>query len=383
VAAQREAARPSVELLRAGQFEPALDAAQKVIAHDGDNAQARAVAALTRFLAAAHRARGDVMTLGAQVMAGSINDEYFRFSLERLRGELTKVEADLAVASAHPEFELELCLACWEHDWNGNGEVDNRDRRLLEIEIDTDGHDLPEGDARRRPTFHFDVGDLFWARAMVDFQRALVEVLLAYRWDEAARLPTVVLFHRSNDAPASLHLPLRDRAGIGRARTLVLAGLEQADRARRAYLDERDDDREWVPNPRQKSHPLPLPVDDALFQTWAEVAGDLSRLVRGDEGLDVAAVAQLGNKKWDDPPRGFVDIGRLFRDPGDIVVPLDFKSGSDRADLERLLHGFFGAAYVPSMKPTPLLGRMTRMRDEIERGGESFERKLRYLFWLN
>ena len=39
-----------------------------------------------------------------------------------------------------------------------------------------------------------------------------------------------------------------------------------------AYLAETDDDREWVPNPKQQSHPMPLPVDaariGALERTW-------------------------------------------------------------------------------------------------------------------
>lgn len=32
---------------------------------------------------------------------------------------------------------------------------------------------------------------------------------------------------------------------------------------------------------------------------------------------------------------------------------------------------------------SPLLGRLQRMKGEIDRGHESLERKLRYLLWLN
>jgi hypothetical protein len=35
------------------------------------------------------------------------------------------------------------------------------------------------------------------------------------------------------------------------------------------------------------------------------------------------------------------------------------------------------------MLPSKLIGRITRMKKEIDRGEESVERKLRYLFWLN
>jgi hypothetical protein len=39
--------------------------------------------------------------------------------------------------------------------------------------------------------------------------------------------------------------------------------------------------------------------------------------------------------------------------------------------------------YRDKMKPSPLIGRLSRMKNEVEHGKESAERKLRYLFWLN
>jgi hypothetical protein len=43
----------------------------------------------------------------------------------------------------------------------------------------------------------------------------------------------------------------------------------------------------------------------------------------------------------------------------------------------------FGSHYVPSMKPSPLPHRLARMKGDIDRHEEGFERKLRCLFWLN
>ncbi len=54
-----------------------------------------------------------------------------------------------------------------------------------------------------------------------------------------------------------------------------------------------DDEREWLPNPRQKNHPLPLPVDEVLYQTWEQVTEDIRRLVQGKDGLNVEHLAQL------------------------------------------------------------------------------------------
>jgi hypothetical protein len=55
----------------------------------------------------------------------------------------------------------------------------------------------------------------------------------------------------------------------------------------------------------------------------------------------------------------------------------------DPAPVEKALREIFGDKVRPSMTPSPLLGRLQRVKGEIDRGHESFERKLRYLRWLN
>lgn len=139
-----------------------------------------------------------------------------------------------------------------------------------------------------------------------------------------------------------------------------------------------------MPSPRQKSHPLPLPVDAALYATWQGVIGDLQRLVRGEEGLSVAELAQLGDHRWKNPPRGFVDVGGLFSSPRDVVIDLDLLERAERShDVEAALRRLLGAHYLEQMKPSPLPRRLERMKGEVDRGEESLERKLRYLFWIN
>jgi hypothetical protein len=311
-----------------------------------------------------------------------------RGALERTVQALTAANVDLAVAADDPEFSLELCMACWERDWNHSGEVDDSDRLLFQLEIDADGERLPEGDPRRTPTFRFDVGDVYWARAMLSFQSAAVELLLAYRWSELDQL--LVGLASGRVSLVTIHLDHPER--VARARELILAGLKHADRSRQAYLAETDDDREWVPNPRQQSHPLPLPVDAALYEVWAGVLEDVERLLSGDEALSVAELAQLGDHRWQDPPGGYLDIAAMLSRPKDIVLDLpalERKLERDmrdrRALVEDALAGVLGEYYVLAgeQTPSPLIGRLSRMKREMERGEDTFERKLRYLLWLN
>ena len=60
---------------------------------------------------------------------------------------------------------------------------------------------------------------------------------------------------------------------------------------------------------------------------------------------------------------------------------MDYASG--RVVYRQGGRDLLGEGYVEQMRPSPLITRLMRMRDEIERGQESFERKLRYLLWLN
>jgi len=380
--AQRAAAATAVAELRAARFEQAASEADAVLKADPRNSLAAAVRAFGRYQGAMRQLVLDFTTVAAGVTrTGSINHEYMRSSLEKTVGALAEVDRDLGVAAADEDFSLELCLACWTHDWNRNGRIDRSDELLFQIEVDANGNEIPEGDPRRKPTFHFDVGDVHWARAMVSFQAAVLDILLAYRWNELDRLMAL-----GRDEPQSITIHVGDATRARAARDWILAGCDHADRARRAYLAETDDDREWVPSPRQKSHPLPLAVDEALYRTWEDVLGDVRALMRGDTGLSVAALAQLGDRRWDNPPRGYLDIGRMLSDPKDIVFDFAILKRvvhSHPETVEAALRSLFGSSYVADKKPSGLLGRLGRMKKEIDGNQDTFGRKLRYFLWLN
>jgi hypothetical protein len=368
------AADAAAEALRAGRFDEAGHGAGDVLARDRGNSQAAVIRALVRYQAAMER-----LWALAGTQFDHMDDARLRAALLAAEAELARVDADLAVAAADPAFALELCLACWQRDWNHSGEVDDRDLMLFQVEVDRSGAELPEGDPRRSPTFRFDVGDVLWARAMVAFQRAALDVGASYRWSALRQLDFF-------DKAPVVRIPLEDRERIHTARDLILTGLDFSDACRAAYLAETDDDREWVPSPRQRSYAAPLPVDAALYDTWAGVVGDLRRLVRGEEGIDVAGAARLANPSWSRVPGGFLDIGRMFAEPRDLVIDLPAleKLDGDKADvLAGGLRSFFGVYYRDRMKPSPLVGRLARMRAELDRGDDQLGRKLRYLFWLN
>jgi hypothetical protein len=364
----------AIEALRASRFDDAEKEAGRLIEQHPNYAEARAVRATCRWQRAVLELYNDGRTIAVAAAIGGVNAHYLAVTIEAVERRLAEVEADLEVAAKSPDFALELCPACWEADWNQDGRIEDEDRRLLEVELDADMQPLPSGDPRRRPTFRFDVADLDWARAMVAFVRATLQLMGGYDWT-----PVGGRWRRGADHDR-LVIKVSDRARTARAKALFAEGLELAERARREILAETDDDREWLPNPRQRSHPLPLPVDDALFETWRIVLSDLGRLLRSEEGLALSSLALLGEKKLPADLPGFLDLGRFLGDPSDIVFDPAALEGTDS---KRVLVGLFGRAYVESMRPSELPGRLERMKSEVDAGKESLARKLRYLFWLN
>jgi hypothetical protein len=313
---------------------------------------------------------------------GAFDHDRARAAYERTEKALAAIDRDLEIAGAAADFALSLCLACWEEDWNRNGRVDERDRLLLQIEVDDKGEEIPEGDPRRKPTFRFDQGDIYWARAMIAFQRALLDLVLAYRWTELDKLFEAL----DSDQRPKITIRLAHRERVSAARERILEGLTHADRARVLYLAETDDDREWVPNPEQKSHPMPLPVDGALYATWKDVIGDARRLVSSEEGIDVRAFALMLDDDWPAPPGGYIDVGGLLSDPKDVVLDLAVLIRTDPDEpgtVEATLRSLLGDHYKAEMKASPLVSRFARMKKEIELGEDSLDRKLRYLIWLN
>jgi hypothetical protein len=369
----------AVAALQAGDFRAAETDAGEALSDDHDDAEAAAVRAIARYQAALSHLHREVMAvIDTAGRSQGFDHGRMRAAMEATTEALATIDADLAVAADDRAFALGLCMACWERDWNHSGEIDDRDRLLFQIEIDAAGERIPEGDPRRKPEFRFDLGDVYWARAMVSFQRALLELILAYRWTDLDQL----VFGSTKLEKLVIHLDQPARVQI--ARTAILAGLTHAERSRSEYLAETDDQAEWVPNPRQRNHPLPLPADQALYDTWGGVLGDLRRLLESKEALHVSEIARLGDHVWEQPPRGFVDVGLMLKKPKDVVFHLEeLDRLEDDEDIEGILASILGEYYVREGKATPLIQRLVRMKGELQRGEDSLERKLRYLLWLN
>jgi hypothetical protein len=356
-------------LLRAGNFEQARARLAQEIADEPRSARLRVMRAIVVYENAARHLASvvrDEPSRGLELF----RSEKVRAAAGRVLSALQAVDHDLSVAATDRSFFVELCPACWHRDWDVDGDVDESDRRLFEIERGPEGI-LADDDPRRRPTFRFDYGDIFWARAMVAFQSAALNLALAYDVPEfeIGRLGQV-------------RVPLRDGRRVTLARSAILRGLEHTDRARREYLAEVDDDREWLPNPSQVDHPVFMSADSKLYSTWANAVVGLRQLVMGQGTLSLATIGRLAGVDWQRDPNGGIDVGRMLSSPGDIVVDLTGLAGVRVTGSSDAAAGMLGRFHVVQV-PTPLSPVLRRISDDVRNGRESLGEKLRYLVWIN
>jgi hypothetical protein len=373
------AEKPALDALARGDFAGAGAAADEVLKRTPDAARAAAVRAVSRYQAAVVLLTGRFERLG-KMFEGSAPAELdgeLRSALLEADAALVAVDRDLEIAEADPSFAIEICLACWKYDWTGDKEVNERDIHMLEIEFDAQGNELPEGDPRRRPTFRVDHGDVIWARASIAFQRSILHMAAAYQWSALASL--------KDKEPTVVRIPLSHKEDAVKAGELALAALDHAERCRQAYLAETDDDREWVPNPHQKNHPVPLEVDARLYETWGGALADLRDLVRGETGVPLGELAALAPEYRGPTDLGYLDVGRIFSEPRDIVIEVAAVEQIERLrdNPKPVLKSFLGGLWREKMKPSPIVGRARAARDSLMRGEQTLDRKLRYLFWFN
>ena len=347
-------ASPVAPLLYAGDFAAAEAALAARLAGDpGDDdarfalGAARALAGVERFgqfLYATGTARrwAPVRLLGVAPPEFSptprpVTYEQWRNARVRLLADLAAVDAVLAEIDGPAELRLDLSALSF--DLNG----DDPGGRVAAIDLlpggrpsgsrKVNGRDVPfpaPFSSVRRPV-RFDHADVAWLRGYCDLISAVLETSLAYDasgwWRHCAHLvfadPEGVPPYLRTAVPgrwsagevsdwvASVHhvsFPVRDADRLRKARRHLLAAVGHSRTMWDRIEAETDDDREWVPNPRQSSV-------TGLTVTAEQIVGFRAFLDQAEMLLNGKALAPF----WRDfpvgePTRG-VNLKRVFEEP--------------------------------------------------------------------
>lgn len=266
------------------------------------------------------------------------------------------------------DFGIEIALGDLWFDIDGNGTRAPEESLYEILGPELLGWRWSERDpAAPIPTVRFDAADAHWLRAYTHLLGGVTDVILAYdptagyrrvmesqaAFANLSPLPPpdpedydfLTDFGTTIDSVAPLLWALRqepDRDRLRSARDHFLAMIADNRRFWQAVALETDDDREWLPNDRQKAA-LGLELPQGTGDRWLAVLADAEALLTGEKLVPY----------WRLGPEAGVNIGKLFTDPrpvdfvgwvqGADALPYLEKgplvTGESWAGFERMLHG--------------------------------------------
>jgi len=216
--------------------------------------------------------------------------------------------------------------------------------RLAEIHLDLDSDGKPTdkfidilkkmmrqefGFLKANPDFLvcFDRGDVAWLRAYCHLLTGILDCYLAFDSEESFNLSADRLFAKpkirlSEDAKRKLSeeeyvVEVKEPVRLGRARIHFIQVAVLNHETWKFIRAERDDDREWLPNPTQKGV-LGLPVRNNMIDAWLAMMTELKLLLEGERtfprvfsGFDRNGRGLNLKILFDDPPKRFVPNGEF------------------------------------------------------------------------
>lgn len=248
----------------------------------------------------------------------------FRALLQTYVADLAHAEETIAGVTAS-DVKLVLDLRQIRYDVEGDGRVAADERLLAVIERITG---IPEEEMPASLTVAFDAGDARWLQGYSHVLMAVGEFLLAHDWQESFE---VSFFHffpgmdspfrdalvpptgdiNEDFAPVAdiisfLHIrwPVVEPERMAAVRAHLKATIALSRESWQAIVAERDDDREWIPNPEQTNRFADvLPVSPERIDAWHAVLDEAEAILDGEKLIP----------HWRFT-RGF-NLRRVFEDP--------------------------------------------------------------------
>ncbi|XZE44204.1 hypothetical protein SH467x_003803 [Pirellulaceae bacterium SH467] len=267
-----------------------------------------------------------------------------RFALEEFSKEIRSAQESLGQPTAS-DFKLVLRIGKVRFDWNDDDKRSSGETfkaMLQEISpaaLRTAGEEMEVG---------IDGADIAWLRGYCHVLLALSEIILAHDQKELfercghlffSRVdsPYLLTQHRHADGGfdtafitdliAAIHLcrfPCREPVRMQKAHDHLLAMVRESRLFWKLATDESDDDREWIPNPRQTGI-LQVPVNQELVAGWTAVLNELEAILKGEKLVPYWRIYpnRRGNNGPIIPDEGTgINIRRVFLEPREFDLVL-------------------------------------------------------------
>lgn len=314
--------------LYSGELSAAQDALEAQLSHSPHDDQARMALGTVQFLRAIEHMSQSMYRYGLRSPGRGALIPFFRFPIpenpkpepityEKLRDVFAEMISDLAsaertLAEIHDaNIKLPLSIGLIRLDLNGDGKSMPEETLWRVFDRVAPGSGLTEADVRQF-VIGFDGADVPWLRGYSHLLMALGEFGLAYDWREGfeqtfhmffphSGLPNTVLndYPDKTTASAGDYFPVADAAYIADLIAFVhlahwpVAEPERMPRALghlesmvalsrenwRLILAETDNDREWLPSPRQAAVIPGLAVTQAQVDGWLAFLDEFEALL--------------------------------------------------------------------------------------------------------
>lgn len=372
-------------LLSAGKLAEAESSLAKVLAEHPDDAEARFGLGATRFLHAVERMSQSFYRYGLHdapmifefPIPLNSRPEPIRYTdlrnvIQAMVDDLAKAESTLAPMGDR-EVKLPLHLGRIRMDLNGDGTA-GEDERLWKVFVWIAGTgDLATPEQARAFVVAFDRADVAWVRGYSHLLMALAEAYLALDGEElfnvSAHLfflkaitpyPTIVAAAvpdpqaRGDDDSImdmiamihAVHLPVKEPARMQAALKHLEAMIALSRETWKRILAEKDDDREWIPNPHQASSIPGGAVKGNMVEGWMTFLDEADALLQGKKLLPF----------WRKGEKRGVNLRRVFTEPrafdlvywvqGTAALPYLENGEKTRPETWQGLKQLFGGGFI-------------------------------------
>jgi hypothetical protein len=314
--ADEAAAKLAADHLYAGTLAAGEGELTAVLAKDPQNGEAQVGLATVKFVRAVEKLSQGLYRYGLQQPRNSfllpvlrlpvpVNPNPESITYDAFRGLLADFASDIAAteglldAMGPGEVKFPLDLARIRYDVNGDGKAEADETFLAVVERVTGvGPDRMPADL----TFAFDRADAYWLQGYSNLILGVDDFFLAHDWHESFEYTFHIFFPKSDlpftraldaagpddftniaDLVSFLHVrwPLADAKLMSASRASFKKAVALSRKDWDAIEAETDNDREWLPGPKQTGRFAGFTVTEERIQAWRQVLDQVDLMLDG------------------------------------------------------------------------------------------------------